>query len=523
MAAAAGPPDVIVDAGTLGAAETGGGPGVPSPGFRGLLALARELGRRATPCELIVVSDGWMAVSAGEPLRPEKAAMLGLCRVLPQEHAHVACRAIDVTAPAAGSRQESALLDRLVVEIATASGAEQVALRGSQRWLPAYTPLSLTGEAPAPLRQGGVYLVTGGLSGAGFGLARALARAARARLALVEAALPLETAQRVAALEAIGAEVLVLTADLADEEAARGAIRAVEVRFGALHGVLHAAGEGAPLRLLQEVEAADCATLFHTRLGIPWALDRALAGRELEICVLLSSLAAVLGGVAYAAPTAAAAGLDAFAGADRGALPWRSLGWDAWQNEETAVRLGGLSGLTMGPREGEDAFLRALTAPAAAHLLVSTGDLAARVTARRRRIESHRGVPAAGDGAAPPAGRHPRPLQAPCIAPATDLEARLAAVWQSVLGFAEIGVEDNFFELGGDSFVALQVVSRLDDELGIRLPVARLYQGLTVRALATLLENEDELLASRAAQLEERRGAMERRRAFQQQRRARSN
>jgi phthiocerol/phenolphthiocerol synthesis type-I polyketide synthase E len=521
MAAGAGLPDVIVDVGTLGAAETGEGPGVPSPGFLGLLALARELGRRAHPCALVMVSDGWMAVTAGEPVRAEKAAMLGVCRVLPQEHAHVACRAIDVALPAAGSRQEAALADRLVAEIAAGSADEQVALRGSQRWVPVYTPLHLGGEARPALREGGVYLVTGGLTGAGFGLARALARAVRARLALVEATAALDSAQRVATLEALGAEVLVLTADLADEPAARGVVQAVEARFGALHGVLHTAGEGAPLRLLQESGAGDSAALFQARLGIPWALDRALAGRVLEVCVLLSSLATVLGGVAYAAPTAAAAGLDAFAAAGRGELPWRSLGWDAWQSEETAARRGGPSDLVMGPREGEDAFLRALTAPAAEHLLVSTGDLAARVRERRRRIESHRGVASVADAA--PAGRHPRPLQAPCIAPATDLEKRIATVWEGVLGFEEIGVEDNFFELGGDSFVALQVVSRLNVELGIQLPVARLYQGLTVRALAALLANEDELLADRAAQLEERREAMERRRVFQQQRRARSN
>jgi acyl transferase domain-containing protein/acyl carrier protein len=508
--------DVIVYTGAWGAAETAI-PSEPSPGFLHLLALVRRLGRGAHPCELIVVSDGWTAVTAGEPVRPEKAAMLGLCRVLPQEHAHVTCRAVDVAPSAAGSRQEAALLDRLIAEIVVPPAEEQVALRGGQRWVPTYTPLRLSGEAP--LRARGVYLVTGGLTGTGFGLARALARAAQARLALVEPDLPADAAQRVATLEALGAEVLAPTADLADEAAARGAIQAIEARWGSLHGVVHAAGADAPLRLLQETTADDCAALFRLRLGIPQALDRVLAGRELDVCVLLSSLAAVLGGVAYGAPTAAAIALDAWAASGSGQLPWRSLGWDAWRSDEEAGA--GLPGPAMRPREGEDAFLRAL-APAVEHLLVSTGDLTARVNERQRRIAAHRGTPAVESGAAAPAERHPRPLASPYAAPASDLEKRIAAVWERVLGFAEVGAEDNFFELGGDSFVALQVVSRLNEELGIQLPVARLYQGLTVRALASLLENENEILAGRTAQLEERREAMERRRAFLQQRRARS-
>ncbi|HHO68226.1 MAG TPA: amino acid adenylation domain-containing protein, partial [Gammaproteobacteria bacterium] len=50
--------------------------------------------------------------------------------------------------------------------------------------------------------------------------------------------------------------------------------------------------------------------------------------------------------------------------------------------------------------------------------------------------------------------------QGPEIAPRTEAEARLAAIWTEVLGLERVGVEDNFFELGGDSILSIQIIAR---------------------------------------------------------------
>jgi phthiocerol/phenolphthiocerol synthesis type-I polyketide synthase E len=535
------PPWLVVDARALDGGPVasaaapdgrreGGGADLPGAELAALLELARELGNRHAAVDLVVLGDGLAAVTDGEALSPGKAALLGLCRVLPQEHPQLACRVADLVLPPPGSRREAALIDGLVADVETSGGDELVAWRGAQRWVPVWRRLRL--RAAAAPRPQGAWLISGGLRAPGLVLARALARAARCRLALVEPRLPADHADRVAALAALGAEVLVLEADLADAEAARRAVAAAERRFDTLDGVVHAAGTGDEVpRLLRSVTAEDCARAFRDRVGTLLGLESALAGRAPEHCLLLSSLATVLGGAAWSLPTAAAAVLDALARerARRGGLPWRSLGWDAWQAPERAAAppLGELAALAIGEAEGEEVFLRALAAPAAEHLLVSTGDLAARVARRRRRLAELRGVPVA-EGAAPPAegavppaaARHPRPLHTVRVPPAGDLEPRIAAVWERVLGLEQIGVEDNFFALGGDSFVAVQVVTRLNQELGVQLPVAHLYQGLTVRALAALIERESELPARRAAHLAERRQAMERRHDFQRRRRA---
>ncbi len=69
--------------------------------------------------------------------------------------------------------------------------------------------------------------------------------------------------------------------------------------------------------------------------------------------------------------------------------------------------------------------------------------------------------------------------------PRTEREAVLCRVFAEVLAVDEVTVEDNFFDLGGNSLKAIRLVSRLRTELGVELPVRRLYQTPTP---GTLLE-----------------------------------
>ncbi|WP_419709281.1 amino acid adenylation domain-containing protein [Pseudomonas sp. NFX224] len=69
------------------------------------------------------------------------------------------------------------------------------------------------------------------------------------------------------------------------------------------------------------------------------------------------------------------------------------------------------------------------------------------------------------------------------VAPRSELEKALAAIWQDVLAIDSVGLEDNFFELGGDSIVSMQVVSRAR-QAGIVLSPKDLFQHQTIRSLA---------------------------------------
>ena len=73
-------------------------------------------------------------------------------------------------------------------------------------------------------------------------------------------------------------------------------------------------------------------------------------------------------------------------------------------------------------------------------------------------------------------------------APHTPLESLIAEIWQGILHVDQVGVQDNFFDLGGHSLLSLQVVLRLEKQLGIRMSPRDLIFH-TLGQLATLCES----------------------------------
>jgi amino acid adenylation domain-containing protein len=86
------------------------------------------------------------------------------------------------------------------------------------------------------------------------------------------------------------------------------------------------------------------------------------------------------------------------------------------------------------------------------------------------------------------------------VAPRSEAERRLAEVWSDVLKVEEIGVNDNFFALGGHSLLAVRLFSEIEGKLGVRIPLAALFQTATIAGLAEIVERqrgaEEEVLGS---------------------------
>jgi acyl carrier protein len=74
------------------------------------------------------------------------------------------------------------------------------------------------------------------------------------------------------------------------------------------------------------------------------------------------------------------------------------------------------------------------------------------------------------------------------IEPRTPVEARLAALWQELLGVRDIGVRENFFAIGGHSLLAVQLVSRIRDAFEVELPLRALFETPEAATVARLAE-----------------------------------
>jgi acyl transferase domain-containing protein/thioesterase domain-containing protein/acyl carrier protein len=470
-------------------------------GFYSLLFLTKTLRRKKVTQEvwIEVLTRGMQAVGAAETPSPEKATILGSCLVIPQEQPNLRCRSIDLDRSPGGADQ--GLLGPLLEELARPPTGRAVALRGSERFELSFERCALPPSARPPrLREGGVYLVTGGLGDLGLRLAEELARQVRAKLILLgrsglpereEWAQRLSSAtatdpvatkiRRVEAMEALGAEVLVVRADVADEHEMEQAIARGRERFGAIHGVVHAAGciEDAAFRSLPETGRVESERHFAPKAHGLLVLERVLGGEPLDFCLLMSSLSAVLGGLGLLPYASSNLYLDAFAQAKRReGAPWMSVDWDLWGSGK-ASELGRVSGsalseLGITQEEGLEVFRRVLGAGDPMRLVVSTGDLDARI---KQWVELE---PSPSPGPAAPAG--PRD---------GGIERGLQEIWSEVLGVDGIGEHDDFFRLGGHSLLAARVFVLVKERFGKALPLSTLFEAPTVAKLAALLRDDE--------------------------------
>ena len=156
-----------------------------------------------------------------------------------------------------------------------------------------------------------------------------------------------------------------------------------------------------------------------------------------------------------------------------------------------ATETGGAAGEGIRPAEGVAAFRRALAYGRRPHLVISPWNV--RRVVRETRALDRDAVAERLSGLAAPAEVHERPASAGEYAPPTnEVEGKIAAVWQRVLGIDRVGVTDNFFELGGTSLSGVQLVSELKRELGRDIPTVSIFEAPTVAALARYLQPKDD-------------------------------
>jgi acyl transferase domain-containing protein/acyl carrier protein len=491
-------------------------------GFYSLLFLAQAVGSRnlREPVRLGVVTCDVQEVTGEETLRPEKATVLGPCRVITQEFQNIACQSIDVVAPAPGTPQEAELADLLIAELISELPGRVVAYRGRHRWTQGFEPVRLEREtaAAAPLKQGGVYLITGGLSPFGLALAGHLAATRGAKLLLTDRedfperdewerwlaghdedeAVGVRV-RKLLALEEGGAELLVFRAGADESEKMRAAVGAAVARWGPVDGVVHTE-EQLGAGVIQLKTPAAAADVLSPKLYGALALDEIFRDAPPDFVVLFSSAIAHLGGVGQADYAGANAFLGALAHARAASGGVRTLciDWDVWRwddRQESLMpnvaeiraplrRMREKFGIDLG--EAVEVFELAL-ASGLPEVVASTQDF-------RGIVEQQNAYSAAGllqqleqlrqaAGAARPRSE----TLSAYVAPRNEVEQTVADIWQRLFGIEQVGVEDNFFDLGGHSLLAIQLISQLREAFEVELPINSLFEAQTVANVAAVI------------------------------------
>ena len=303
-------------------------------GLYALLNMAQAMGRAnvTKPVRITSLYDGVHDLAGGASLQPQKTALTAALKIIPQEYPTLSCLGLEIEIPAANSVVEERLLDHLMCEADSEAAEVFAAYRQDSRWVQSFESVTLPAVAQrVRLAHDGVYLITGGCGGVGLSLAEYLARHVRCNLALLGrspfppaerwASLAADggehaaVARRLMALQANGSRVMVVQADVADRAAVARVVSDVERNFGAIRGVIHAAGVPDTFGIIQNRSRDMMEKSMAAKVRGALVLDQLMRGRELDFFVLCSSIGTVLHALKFGEVGYVAANdfLDAFA------------------------------------------------------------------------------------------------------------------------------------------------------------------------------------------------------------------
>ena len=354
-------------------------------------------------------------------------------------------------------------------------------------------------DGTVSLRADGTYLITGGLGGLGLEVARWMAGQGAGCLLLAGRREPSpEARQVIAEIEALGARVVTVRADVSQRPDVEALLAEMEAGLPPLRGVVHAAGVLDDGLLLRQTAERFRAVLAPKVEGARH-LHELTGEAPLDFFVLFSSATAVLGLPGQGSYAAANAYLDALAHVRRGnGLAALSIQWGAWaevglaSRETRSERLAERGIASFRPAQGCAAlgWLLRHAAPEVAVMAVDwprwfRAEPAQRQAPLLRRLAAEA---AAGEDAAEP--EDPRSLD-PAERPRW-LETHLRREASAVLRLSQARLDEprTLTQLGLDSLMALELKRRIDARVGASVSVARLLQGVSFRQLVDQIREQ---------------------------------
>jgi acyl transferase domain-containing protein/acyl carrier protein len=501
-----GPPDIIVDLCDLDAGATD----VLSSALDATLRVQQvaRLMSRSCSAKLLCVTQNVHSVAGETSVGAGRAAAMPATRVAAREIPGLAARAIDF----AGEVSVEGILTEAMID----ADEPIVAYRGHSRFVRGVQeiPLKAPTTETSDFKAGGCYVITGGLGGIGLAIAEALARRFHARLVLIgRSEVPprdhwsdshLSTAdaatrRRIESLrriESMGGTVMTASADVSDPGQTFDAIKSAVARFGAIDGVIHAAGI-APGGSLMLRNRDDISAVISAKVGGAIAIEDALrrtsqTPRFIAHCSSLAALIGVPGQIDYSAANAV---LDAMAQhADSRQLPRiLSINWDTWSETGMAARAADQPGLGAAQQEALRNGLATDEAVEAFFGAVESGF--PQVIIASRPVEPRLGIQAFAarqDQAEPAAAPAPSVIArqtANIDATPPSPAERIAQIWREFLGVRECRLSDDFFEMGGHSLLAVQMVHRIQESFDIEIGPDAIFASPTLGGLTSHVQS----------------------------------
>jgi len=267
-----------------------------------------------------------------------QSPLWGLGKVIALEHPEFNSVLVDLEPEAKPDEQAKALFE----EIGLTEKEQQVTFRNQNRYVARLVRRSPTENVQTPLkfREDNSYLITGGLGGLGLKVARWLVEHGARHLVLVGRSGTHPTIEsQLKALEAAGAKVTVIKADISDADQATQLFTDIKKSLPPLRGIIHAAGV-VKFGSVWQQEWEGFTQVMAAKVRGAWLLHTLTKELPLDFFVCFSSLASLLGSHGLGSYSAANAFMDALAHYRHSLkLPALSINWASWSEVGMGAKL----------------------------------------------------------------------------------------------------------------------------------------------------------------------------------------
>ncbi|MFN6497065.1 MAG: SDR family NAD(P)-dependent oxidoreductase [Nostoc sp. DedQUE01] len=498
---------------------------------------------------LLCVTSQTQATSSTDKIAPAKSLILGLLKTIPQEMPWLRVRHLDLQLEA-----EHNNIVYILQELQANSKALEVAYRQGQRLIPRLQKVDWKQQPKQelPFKQGGIYLLSGGLGGVGVEIAKYLLQNYQAKLLLLGRSPLCEKIEVYRELEQLPGEVIYQQVDICNSEQVQQVLtQALSQWQGELAGVIHLAVVYRQNLLLEETHD-NLEAVLRPKVQGTWVLHQLLQDHPNSLFITFSSLADLFGAANIGGYIAANCFLESFTHYQRHQQGKQSYCfiWSNWDNlgisqdnpaQSLLYRRGscsisttqGLYSLIAGLHHDQEHLLIGLDGSKPyiqKYLEMETHGLqklTAYFTTNRENagvsdltqkiekdyaIADYFGMSATCDLVELPqmpltiTGEIDREqLQKISVGkdtqtrvlPRNELERQISLVWQEVLGIGQIDIHSNFFELGGNSIKAIILVNKLQEQLGRNFHFTMMIEAPTIAEFSLHLQNNYPELDSR--------------------------
>ena len=331
-------------------------------GVYSILFLVQALTKmpHARPAQLLVVSSHAQPIWPGDKIAYEKAPLIGLIKTIPLELSWLQCSHLDLSS---GPTTEN--VQYVLRELCLLRREPEVAYRDKRRFVPIISKVNILRQQTqeVPLKQGGAYLLTGGLGWIGVCLAEFLIKEYQAKVIVIGRTVlpdrrewPLHFSQQTTVakrirnyskIEATGGEFVYDATDVCDLAGLKTVIASAESKWNQrLSGVIHLAGENSLERHLKTLDQRLVATedtkvfelMFQAKVYGTWNLWQLIKDSPDVVFIGFSSVYSIFGSAGGSAFSAADSFLDACCYHKRHSSHRRTycFNWSPWDQSGTS-------------------------------------------------------------------------------------------------------------------------------------------------------------------------------------------